>query len=83
MPEITTKSDELIASLKHLQADIQRAKSAHLPTTLRDHFAIAALPQILRIWAESCEYKSSELAKVVAKNAYIIADAMMEERGEL
>lgn len=53
--------------------------------TLRDAFALAALPEVLREWREdrekhdaSADFESD--APLVADDCYIVADAMLEAR---
>lgn len=53
--------------------------------TLRDAFALAAMPEVLREWREdrekhdaSADFESD--APLVAADCYIVADAMLEAR---
>lgn len=53
--------------------------------TLRDAFALAALPEVLREWREDREKHDASAdfdsdAPLVADDCYIVADAMLEAR---
>ena len=53
--------------------------------TLRDAFALAALPEVLREWRKDREENGDDAdfapdAKLVATDCYIVADAMLEAR---
>lgn len=48
--------------------------------TLRDHFAGLAMQATVNAWIINSIYPPSDLD--VAKNAYVVADAMLEERNK-
>jgi hypothetical protein len=51
-----------------------------LDMTLRDHFAGLAMQATVNAWIINSIYPLSDLD--VAKNAYVVADAMLEERNK-
>lgn len=60
---------------------IQRAMArAEAVETVRDRFAIAAMPEIYRACAREFREAHPEWREVIARNAYLMADAMMEAR---
>ena len=52
-----------------------------LDMTLRDHFAGLAMQATVNAWIINSIYPPSDLD--VAKNAYVVADAMLEERNHV
>ena len=48
--------------------------------TLRDHFAALAMQATVNAWIINSIYPPSDLD--VASNAYVVADAMLEERNK-
>jgi hypothetical protein len=62
-------------------AQAQKDKDAAMePATLRDQFAMAALPGVISCNPISSLPSESEIALAVASAAYTIADAMLEAR---
>ena len=52
-------------------------------TELRDLFAAIALPAIIRDWTYDWEIsQDADVADNIARDAYLVADAMMRARGE-
>ena len=49
---------------------------------LRDHFAAAVMPQLLREMHEETGVYDIEAIQTASADAYIIADAMIKARGE-
>lgn len=50
-------------------------------TTLRDQFAMAALPRSMEmVWENKFGFAGRDLDEMVARSAYDIADAMLKER---
>jgi hypothetical protein len=49
--------------------------------TLRDYFAAKALPVVITDWLNTGDiFQDPELAEVIARDCYIVADAMLKAR---
>jgi len=49
--------------------------------TLRDYFAAKALPVVITDWLNTGDiFQDPELAEVIARDCYIVADAMLRAR---
>ena len=49
--------------------------------TLRDYFAAKALPTVIADWLQTGDiFPDMEIAEVIARDCYIVADAMMKAR---
>lgn len=55
--------------------------SAHQGMTLRDYFAAKALPSVINDWLNSGDiFADHEIPEVIARDCYIVADAMLKAR---
>jgi len=51
--------------------------------TLRDYFAAKALPVVITDWLNTGDiFQDPEIPEVIARDCYIVADAMLKARGE-
>ena len=49
--------------------------------TLRDYFAAKALPTVISDWLQTGDiFPDVEIAEVIARDCYIVADAMLKAR---
>lgn len=49
--------------------------------TLRDYFAAEALPTVISDWLQTGDiFPDVEIAEVIARDCYIVADAMLKAR---
>jgi len=51
--------------------------------TLRDYFAAKALPTVIADWLQTGDiFPDPEIAEVIARDCYIVADAMLKARND-
>ena len=51
--------------------------------TLRDYFAAKAMPTVISDWLNTGDiFQDAEIAEVIARDCYIVADAMLKARKE-
>jgi hypothetical protein len=49
--------------------------------TLRDYFAAKAMPSVITDWLNTGDIaQDAEIAEVIARDCYIVADAMLKAR---
>ena len=49
--------------------------------TLRDYFAAKAMPTVISDWLNTGDiFQDAEIAEVIARDCYIVADAMLKAR---
>ena len=48
--------------------------------TLRDYFAAKAMPSVISDWLSTGDIPDPEIAEVIARDCYMVADAMLKAR---
>lgn len=61
------------------ETDTDTVESLHTGMTLRDYFAAKALPTVIADWLQTGDiFPDMEIAEVIARDCYIVADAMLK-----